>query len=64
MGMEYNVPVEQDLYDRLVTRAEDNGFESPEAYGRTVLETVVAELEGDRTDDAVADRLADLGYLD
>lgn len=48
--------------ERLTARAERFGFESPEAYAQTIIETVLDELETEH-DDAVQDRLEDLGYL-
>ena len=49
--------------ERLAARAERLGFESPEEYARTIVETVLDELEAEQDDDAVQDRLEDLGYL-
>jgi len=54
--------VDDELYDRLTQRAEQTGFESPEEYSVVVLRTVLEEVQDDR-DDAVAQRLEDLGYL-
>ena len=61
--MELALDLEDDLYETLERRAEANGFESIEEYSRTILRTVVEELEADSTDDAVEERLEDLGYL-
>ena len=36
-----------DLYERLARRAESQGFESPEDYAHTVIDTVLDELESD-----------------
>ena len=61
--MELTLDLDDDLYEKLERRAENNGFESTEAYSRTILRTVVEELEADASDDAVEERLEDLGYL-
>jgi hypothetical protein len=74
--MDLVLDVDDGLYDRLSKRAVEQGFESPEAYARIVVETVLDELETtesratgtDRTaetdaDSGVQDRLEDLGYL-
>lgn len=67
-SMDLVLDVDDDLYERLARRAESQGFESPEDYAHTVLDTVLDELEsGERrataTDDDVQERLEDLGYL-
>lgn len=54
--------IDEDLYERLSTRAKRNGFESTEMYAETILTIVLDELEDQRTDE-VQDRLEDLGYL-
>jgi hypothetical protein len=63
--MKLNLEINDDLSRVLERRAEENGFESTEAYCRTILSTVVEELEkeGTETDEAVEERLEDLGYL-
>lgn len=61
--MELTLDLDDDLYGTLERRARDNGFESLEAYSETILRTVVEELEEHPTDDEVAERLEDLGYL-
>lgn len=61
--MELSLDLDDDLYGVLERRAENNGFESTEEYSRTILRTVVEELEADASDDAVEERLEDLGYL-
>lgn len=54
--------IDDELYARLERRAAETGFDSAEEYGVVVLRTVVEELDDDR-DEAVEDRLEDLGYL-
>lgn len=61
--MELALELDDDVYERLQRRAQNNGFESTEAYCRTVLRTVLEELEAEATDDEVEQRLEDLGYL-
>lgn len=61
--MELTLDLDDDLYGTLERRARDNGFESAEAYSRTILRAVVEELEDHATDDDIEDRLEDLGYL-
>jgi hypothetical protein len=61
--MNLNVELPKDSYEMLVTRAENQGFDSPEEYGSMILRTVIDELEGPEEDDAVRDRLEDLGYV-
>ena len=61
--MELTLDLDDDLYGTLERRAENNGFESTEEYSRTILRTVVEELEADASDDEVEERLEDLGYL-
>lgn len=61
--MELTVDLEEDVHEALSRRAEDNEFESTEAYARRVLELVVEELEGGVRDESVEQRLEDLGYL-
>jgi len=62
--MELSVSVNEDLYERLANRAERHGFDSPEDYSAAILQTVIDELEPETTDEAVSDRLSDLGYID
>ena len=61
--MELTLDLDDDLYGTLERRAQNNGFESTEEYARTVLGTVMDELEADASDDKVEERLEDLGYL-
>lgn len=61
--MELTLDLDDDLYGTLERRAENNEFESIEEYSRTILRTVVEELEADASDDEVEERLEDLGYL-
>lgn len=61
--MELRLDINEDIYERLATRAERYGFESTEAYTRTIVETVILELEGHQSDGEVEERLEDLGYL-
>jgi hypothetical protein len=56
------LPIDDELYDRLQQRATETGFDSAEEYSVVVLRTVVEELDDDR-DEAVEERLEDLGYL-
>lgn len=58
------VDIDDDLCDRLETRAETVGLDSAEAYSVFVLETVVDELETQDKNTDVTDRLKDLGYLE
>lgn len=58
-----DVALDNDLPDRLSKRAEIAGFDSTEAYVNELLRTVLDELEEDRGQDDVEDRLEDLGYL-
>lgn len=57
------IEIEDDLEEMLVRRADHLKFESPEAYAKVILRTVLEELEHDNETDAVEDRLEDLGYL-
>lgn len=61
--MGIHLEIDEELLGRLERRAENNGFESTEAYCRTILRTVVEELEKEGTEDEVEERLEDLGYL-
>jgi hypothetical protein len=63
--MELTLEIDDEIYRTLERRAEENGFESTEAYCRTILSTVVEELEKEGTEagDEVEERLEDLGYL-
>lgn len=61
--MDLALELDDDVYERLERRAQDNGFESTEEYCRTILRTVLEELEEERTADEVEQRLEDLGYL-
>ena len=63
--MELNLEIDDELHHLLERRADENGFESTEEYSRTILRTVVEELEdgGEAADDEVEERLEDLGYL-
>lgn len=61
--MDLTLELDEDLHRTLERRAEANGFESTEAYARTVLRTVMEELEDGAADDEVEERLEDLGYL-
>jgi len=65
--MEISLEIDDSLHRVLERRAEENGFDSTEEYCRTILSTVVEELEkGDTETDAgdeVEERLEDLGYL-
>jgi hypothetical protein len=61
--MELALELDDDIYERLQQRAQNNGFESTDAYCQTVLRTVLEELEAETTDDEVEQRLEDLGYL-
>jgi len=59
-----DIQIEEDLYDRIERRAEKYDFESADAYAEQILVTVLTELDGQsKEDDAVTDRLEDLGYL-
>lgn len=57
-----DLPIDDELYDRLERRAAETGFDSAEEYSVVVLRTVVEELD-DQRDEAVEERLEDLGYL-
>lgn len=61
--MELTLDLDDELYGTLERRAGANGFESTEEYARTILRTVVEELEEDVAGEDVEDRLEDLGYL-
>jgi hypothetical protein len=62
--MDVTLDLSEERYEQLTARADRQGFESPERYAAVVVETVLDELEGeDGTDEAVQDRLEDLGYL-
>ena len=62
--MDVTLELSEKRYEQLAARADRQGFESPERYASVVVETVLDELDGtDGTDDAVQDRLEDLGYL-
>lgn len=61
--MDLALELDDDVYERLERRAKNNGFESTEEYCRTILRTVIEELEEERTADEVEERLEDLGYL-
>lgn len=56
--------IEDSLYRRLERRADEHGFESAEEYGAVLLETVIEELETERADADLQERLSDLGYLE
>jgi hypothetical protein len=60
-----NIDIElpDEAYEHLASRAENQGFDSPEAYASMVLQTVMDELAAPEEDDQVRDRLEDLGYL-
>lgn len=61
--MELRVDVDDAVYETLERRADEHGFESTEAYCRTVIELLIEELEGGTRDGEVEQRLEDLGYL-
>jgi len=56
--------IDEELHDRLATRADKKGFDSTEAYCIVVLETVMKELEDQDANAEVQNRLEDLGYLE
>lgn len=56
------IQLDKDTRERLVRRAEQNGFDSTEEYIKTILQVVIEELEDQHTD-TVQHRLEDLGYL-
>jgi len=60
--MRLTIDIDETVYERLAERARRQGFDSPEEYGAVVVSTVIDELE-DPGDEAVRDRLEDLGYL-
>jgi len=60
--MELTVELDDEVYDRLETRADRHEFASPEDYAGVIITTVIDELENDK-DDNVRARLEDLGYL-
>jgi len=61
--MELTLEIEDSLYDGLSRRADEQGFESTEAYCAVILETVLTELEGEQRTKSVEQHLEDLGYL-
>lgn len=61
--MELTVDLDDEVHEMLSRRAKENSFESTEAYCRTVLELTIEELEDEDRDEAVEERLEDLGYL-
>jgi len=61
---ELTLELDPEQYDQLQKRAERFGFETAETYAKTIVETVLDELESEPSEeDAVRDRLEDLGYL-
>jgi hypothetical protein len=60
--MELTVDLDDEVYERLATRAKRHEFDSSEEYVVFMITTVLDELEGEDNDD-VRDRLEDLGYL-
>ena len=63
--MYMDLDIDKELYRRLEQRALTKGFDSPEEYGVVVLRTVLDELEEkEETDEALEQRLQDLGYLE
>lgn len=60
--MELTIDLDDNVCERLETRAKRHEFDSPEEYVAVMVTTVLDELEGEKTDD-VRDRLEDLGYL-
>jgi len=61
--MELTLDIEEETYGSLGRRANRNGFDSTDEYASMIIRTVIDELEGGEEDDAVRDRLEDLGYL-
>jgi len=61
--MELVLELDDEIYETLRQRAQNNGFDSPEEYSQTVLRTVMEELEHETAHDEVESRLEDLGYL-
>ncbi|AJF24786.1 hypothetical protein SG26_03215 [Haloarcula sp. CBA1115] len=60
--MELTVDLDDDVYERLESRAKRHEFDTPAEYATVMITTVLDELEG-KEDDNVRDRLEDLGYL-
>lgn len=60
--MELTINLDDDVYERLETRAKRHEFDTSEEYVTVMITTVLEELEG-KEDDDVRDRLEDLGYL-
>jgi predicted DNA-binding protein len=60
---EIAIELETECHQKLCRRADQTGFKTPEQYAQTIIETVLAELEMDSNDEAVRERLEDLGYL-
>lgn len=58
-----SVDIDDRILEQLAERARANGFESTEEYTNTLLRTVLHELDRTNTDEAVEDRLEDLGYI-
>lgn len=63
MIMKLTLELDENTYERLEDRAKRQGFDSTEAYGVMILQTVIDELEESGEEDSVRDRLEDLGYL-
>lgn len=61
-NMELTIDLDDDVYERLETRAKRHEFDTSEEYATVMVTTVLDELEGEEGDD-VRDRLQDLGYL-
>ncbi|WP_436926229.1 hypothetical protein [Halosimplex amylolyticum] len=61
------VELDDEIYEAIAMRADQLGFESPEAYCALALQTVIEEV-GDPTekdqDRDLKENLRDLGYLE
>ena len=61
--MELTLELDDDIYSTIEKRTAEHGFNSTEEYCRTILSTVIEELEEEKTNNDVEKRLEDLGYL-
>ncbi|WP_188979984.1 hypothetical protein [Halocalculus aciditolerans] len=57
------IPVSEDIRKKLKERAQKKGFSSTEEYCSEILRTVILELDNEKHDQKVQQRLEDLGYL-
>ena len=59
------IKIDSKLYDRVKKAAESAGYSSVEEFVTHIIEREVSQLEGSSEgDDAVADQLRGLGYIE